>query len=305
MKRLSSFISPLPSLAVRGTQLTECVQEKLRAEMLMPPGSHIGSTYWKVVEQLHACVLDLDFEGLSPEDLNKRKRDILSRVEMLMQRCASLNDYLGQLLQVLLPKGEGKKNRGADTVKRRLDARVNRLFKMPINLVKHNGFELLWIQMYRDDLVTHGYTVQGPLADGVIGPIKFRRPNSDDPEGYSFALALREVLPSIYLMCDITEQALAEEGLFEGADQRGGILNDARQAQLAEALEALNKLPRRAFPDEAGVHVPIFEVKGHAVFAQTRVLRSIPGTFRITSEIGSVAVGSRHQMPYWQGRRMG
>ena len=299
MKRLSSPTSVLPCLAVRGALLNEDAQEKLRAEMLMPPGSHIGSTYWKVVEQLHACALGLDFEGLGREDLTKRKREILSRVELLMQRCASLNDYLGQLLQALLPKGEGKKNRGADAVKRRLDAQVNRLFKMPINLVKHDGFELLWIQMNRDDLVTHGYTVQGPLADGVIGPIKFRRPNGDDPEGYSFALALREALPSIYLMCDIAEEALAGEGLFEGTDKKNGAPNDERQTQLSEALDALNKLPRRAFPDEAGVRVPIFELQGQAVFAQTRVLRSLPGTFRITSEIGSVAVGSKYQMPYW------
>lgn len=267
--------------------------------MVMPPGSQIGTTYWKVVEQLHACAAGLDFEGLVGEELNKRKRDILSRVELLMQRCASLNDYLGQLLQALLPKGEGKKNRGADAVKRRLDAQINRLFKMPINLVKHWGFELLWIQMCRDDLITHGYTVQGPLPDGVIGPIKFRRPNGNDPEGYSFALALREVLPSIYLMCDIMEEALAAEGLFEGAGQKNAALNDERQARLSETLEALNKLPRRAFPDEAGMHVPIFEVQGQAVFAQTRVLRSLPGTFQITTEIGSVAAGSRYQMPYW------
>ena len=124
--------------------------------MAMPPGSWIGTAYWKVVKHLQACAAGLDFEGLIGGELNKCKRDILSWVELLMQRCASLDDYLGQLLQALLPKGEGKKNRGADAVKGRLDAHVNRLFKMPINLVKHDGFELLWIQMYRDDLVIHG-----------------------------------------------------------------------------------------------------------------------------------------------------
>lgn len=186
-----------------------------------------------------------------------------------MQRSASLNDYLGQLLQAPLPKGEGKKNRGADAVKRRLDAHVNRLFKMPINLVKHDGFDLLWIQMYRDYLAIHGYTLQGPLPNGVIGPIKFRRPNGDDPEGYSFALALREVLPSICLMCDIEEEVLAVEGLFEGVNQKNAAQNEERQALLSETLKALNKLPRRAFPDEADIRVPIFELQGQAVFAVT------------------------------------
>ena len=111
--------------------------------------------------------------------------------------------------------------------------------------------------------------MQGPLPNGVLGPLKFRRSNGDDPEGYSFALALREVLPSIYIMCVVTEEALAAEGLFEGFNQKNAAQNEEIQALLSVTLEAFDKLPRRDLPDEAGIRVPTFELQGQAVFAVT------------------------------------
>src|SRR3546814_3243152 len=91
---------------------------------------------------------DLDGQALA-----RRKRSILGNMELLMHRCGALNDYLGVLMRTLLPSEPGqKKNRDADAAKQRLDARINRLYKMPVNLIKHDGFGLTWIEMREGDL---------------------------------------------------------------------------------------------------------------------------------------------------------
>src|SRR3546814_17215878 len=88
-------------------------------------------------------------------------------MELLRHRCGALNDYLGVLMRTLLPSEPGqKKNRDADAAKQRLDARINRLYKMPVNLIKHDGFGLTWIEMSVGDLATHGYMVKGPIEIG-------------------------------------------------------------------------------------------------------------------------------------------
>src|SRR3546814_16443798 len=90
---------------------------------------------------------------------------------------------------------------------------------MPVNLIKHDGFGLTWIEMSVGDLATHGYMVTGPLGDGVHGPVKFRRPERDDPEGHSFALRLREALPALYQRIALVEEALANEGTLTHSEQ--------------------------------------------------------------------------------------
>lgn len=306
MKQLSANGSPLPMLALRALNLASEFVAVLDRNKVAHPATRIAESFWSVTERLHEMLTALDFGGLDGQAEARRKRSILGNMELLMHRCAALNDYLGVLMWTLLPSTPGrKKNRDADAAKRRLDTHINRLYKMPINLIKHDGFGLSWIEMSLGELATHGYMVAGPIGDGVQGPVKFRRPERDDPEGYSFALTLREVLPSLYQMCAIAEEALANAGILPTATKLSSTTRDARSSLLIETLELLNQLPLHGFPDEHRIRVPIFSLQGDAVTVRTAPLRKLPGTFRIQSELRSVRPGGTYKMPYWQGSEPG
>lgn len=298
MKQLSSNGTPLPRLVMRTSNLAPDTVALLDRKQLAHPSARIAESFWSVTEQLHEMLTALDFSGLDREALVRRKRSVLSGMELLMHRSAAVNDYLGGLMRVLLPSEEGQKNRDADAAKRRLDAHVNRIYKMPINMIKHDGFSLSWIEMSLGDLSTHGYMVAGPIGDGVHGPVKFRRPGRDDPEGYSFALTLREVLPALYQMCAIAEEAVEKAGLLAPVAEPS-IARDIRAGLLTQTLELLNQLPFRGFPDEHQVRVPVFSLQEGAVMARTSPLRKLPGSFQIQSELRSVRKGGTYKVPYW------
>ena len=305
MKRISAIGVPLPQLAVRASGLGHELMAVLDRSMVAHPSARVAESFWSVTEQLHEMLTALDFCGLDGQALARRRRSILGSMELLMHRCAALNDYFGVLMRTLLRSEQGQKSRNADAAKRRLDAHVNRLYKMPINLVKHDGFGLSWIEMGLGGLSTHGYMVAGPIGDGVHGPVKFRRPGRDDPEGYSFALTLREVLPAVYQMCAIVEEALEDAGLLTPAWKTSPSGRDVRGSLLPETLELLNQLPLRGFPDEDKARVPVFSLQGGAVMIRTTPLRKLPGSFRIQSELRSVRQGGTYKMPYWQNGESG
>lgn len=306
MKRLSADGSPLPTLALRAINLAPEFVAVLNRNKVAHPASKIAETFWSVTEQLHEMLTALDFSSLDGQAEARRKRSILGNMELLMHRCAALNDYLSVLMRTLLPSTPGqKKNRDANAAKRRLDAHINRLYKMPVNLIKHDGFGLSWIEMSLGDLATHGYMVTGPIGDGMQGPVKFLRPERNDPEGYSFALTLREVLPALYRMCAIAEEALANVGILPTATKPSSGASDVRGSLLVETLELLNQLPLRGFPDEHRIRVPLFSLQDDAVAARTAPLHALPGTFRVQSELRSVRQGGTYKMPYWRGSESG
>ncbi|MBO9873530.1 MULTISPECIES: hypothetical protein [Xanthomonas] len=309
MKELSASGSPLPMLAVRAFHLAPNFVAALDKNKVAHPATRISESFWSVAEQLHEMLIALDFDGLDGQAEARRKRNILGSTELLMHRCAALNDYLGVLMRTLLPSvPERKMGADANAAKRRLDAHINRLYKIPINFIKHEGFGLSWIEMSFKDLVTHGYMVTGPIGDGVQGSVKFLRPGRDDPEGYSFALTLREVLPAMYQMCAIAEEVLADAGILPTAMiplSAAYDASDARGILLVEMLELLNRLPLRGFPDEHRVRVPIFSLQGGSVTARTAPLRKLPGTFKIQSELRSVRKGGTYKLPYWKSAEPG
>lgn len=299
MKQLSADHSPLPKLAARGWSLEPDVLKRLAAKMTPDPSLYIREAFWGFTELLHQILKSLDFSGLDGQELERHKRSVLSSVEVLMHRCAALNDYLGKLLLHSLSTTT-KKNKIAEAAKERLDTQIDRLYKIPINLVKHYGFSLRWVEMSQSSLRTDGYTVTGPIAENVYGPMKFRARKAAGTEGYSFAVSLRQIFPAIYLMCDIAEDALAGEGLF-GSREPQSLPQDVRNDLLSPTLSLLNQLPLYGFPDEHQVEVPIFEIHGSAVMARSRRVRMLPGIFKIQTELGSAQAGTGFKLPYWRG----
>jgi hypothetical protein len=296
MKQLSGNCVPLPRLAIRDALLHSEAFATLNRQMLPHPSSYIGEIYWSAVELLNEILVTLQLDGLKEQELVAHKRGILNRVELLMHRCAALSDYLGKLLWCLLPNREG----GAKEAKKKMDVQIDRLYKIPINSVKHKSFGLSWIRMSQGDLQTSGYIIiVGPIGGDTHGPIKFRNPSRNDPEGYSFALSLRNVLPALYKMCDIAEDSIVRAGLFVEREM-SVHRRDIRVDLLSMTLELLNKLPLYGFPDERGTRVPIFHVIDGAVAITTSRLRMLPGEFRIESEFRSVHAGAGYKLPYWK-----
>lgn len=253
--------------------------------------------FWNLTHLMHSTLLALNFEGVESRQVTRRKRSILNNVELMMHWSAALNEYLGLLLLHSLP-ASGKKNKSAKAAKDRLDARIKQLFKMPINLVKHNSFGLSWIEMRQGELVTHGYFITGPIGKGTFGPVKFRPRDAGSPEGYSFALILREAFLVPFEMSDIAESFLDDAGLF--TDQvPGAAARHVSQDDLSETLTLLNSLPLHGFPDEKGLRIPVFELAEGSLAMSTVPLRQLPGTVRITSELPMVRKGGTYKLPYF------
>ncbi|WP_036171313.1 hypothetical protein [Noviluteimonas dokdonensis] len=237
----------------------------------------------------------LDFEGLESPEIEGRKAEVFNYLELLFHRSAALGEYLGDIVKACL--GGSKK---AHQVKRAIDFRIERLFKMPINTIKHSSFDFCWINMHDALSATFGYSITGPTEEKIYAPIKFRKKDKNSPEAYSMALVLRDYLLSLYDMTALVEQSLIEAGLaHKGAcpNQHG-----ADQAMISELIEGLNTLPLHGFPDEAGNRIPIYSISDGALTVVMRPLRMLTGQVKIQSEIRSVSSGVSYKLPYF-GKR--
>ena len=297
MKVLSANGSPLPNLVIRSQALASDVLANLDEHLIAHPYTRISGVFWNLTHLMHETLTALQLAGLDNKQIARQKRSVLNSVELMMHWAAALNEYLGRLLQHSLPSS-GKKSKSAHAVKERLDARIKQLFKMPINLVKHDSFGLNWIEMKQGGVATHGYFVTGPIGKGTFGPAKFKPRITESPEGYSFALILRETFIVPFEMSDIAEAALDNADLFTG-EIPAEAPRHISQEDLAETLVLLNNLPLRGFPDEDGRRVPIFELLNGSLTATTAPLRRLPGAFTITSELPSVRKGGTYKLPYF------
>lgn len=297
MKVLSAKGSPLPSLAIKSQALASEVLTNLDEHLIAHPSTRIPGMFWNLTHLMHQTLTDLHFAELDGVQLARRKRSVLNNVELMMHWAAALNEYLGRMLQHSLPSVE-KRAKSAHAAKDRLDARIKQLFKMPINLVKHDSFELSWIEMRQGDSATYGYTVTGPIGNGMFGPAKFKPRITESREGYSFALILREAFLVPFELSDIAEAAMNNADLFTG-EIPAEVPRHISQNDLAETLSMLNSLPLRGFPDEKGQRVPIFELHNGSLAFTTAPLRQLPGPINITSELSSVRKGGTYKLPYF------
>lgn len=297
MKVLSANGSPLPNLAIRSQALAPDVLANLDEHLIAHPYTRIGGMFWNLTHLMHETLRALQLAGLDSRQVARQKQSVLNNVELMMHWTAALNEYLGRMLQHSLPPA-GKKSKSAQAAKERLGARIKRLFKMPINLVKHDSFGLKWIEMKQGEVATHGYFVTGPIGNGTFGPAKFKPRVKESPEGYSFALILREAFIVPFEMSDIAEAALDNANLFIG-ETSAEAPQHISQEDLAETLTLLNNLPLRGFPDEDGRRVPIFELLNGSIVSTTSPLRRLPGAFNITSELPSVRKGGTYKLPYF------
>lgn len=257
----------------------------------------VSDYFWDMTRKLELILLDLPFASLQRAETSAARERILECIKSLMHDLAALTEYLGDVLAHVLPH-TGKKNKAAQRAKDQMEFAVNRLFKIPINLVKHARFKLHWLERYTASELTAGFFVSGMIRQGTKGPASYKYPVE---EGYSFALLLRTVLPTIFRLCEIAESALAEAKLFQnGASPSAVALDSEKASRLQFVTERLAALPIRCFPNEHHLRVPQLAFDGKRLFVQStfRLLDFKAGS-KFTFEMGSVAAGEKFKVPYW------
>ena len=297
MPLLSDADSPLPPLCSASRLLRAEIQERLDQKLIPRIGPAVSGHFWELVKKLDSMLRDIPFashqRGL---EAGEQREGLLRTMQAIMHDMSAFNEYLGAVLAVALAQ-IGKKNKAANHAKDKLEALVNRNFKVPINLVKHSSFRLHWLECFTEAEMTTGFVVGGIVEPKLHGPASHSAPVA---EGYSFAFILREVLPTFFQLCAVAEEALRQAQLF---DPVGKDLEPGKRAfdtaLLGRVLSRLAALPIRGFPNEAGVRVPQLVLQGTALAygPQPRLL-AFKHEFRVSYEVPALQ-GQSYRIPYW------
>jgi hypothetical protein len=143
--------------------------------------STIADTFFGVLLKLNEILRELPSAGWAHQSDRVLRQRILENTKLLMHDFSSLEEYLGRVLQGVLPTS-GKKNKTAQQVKDRLEHASKRQFRAPINFIKHKGFKLKWMDGEADGERTAGFVVAGPIKPNLTGPAS--RITKDVEEGY-------------------------------------------------------------------------------------------------------------------------
>lgn len=290
-------------LSVDDVALAKDTVAKINRAQIARPGTFIAKTYWDVVETL-ADMLDI-LETRSPDvqDRDRRHRSVLRLSEILMLRCTSLSDYLGQLLTACAPSSvddELKQCRKA------ILERLGRNVRVPINKTKHDGFALAPIVLTNGMASVPGFVVYGPLQDGLSGPLSFsRRHGAGTPEGFSLPLFMRQVLANIFAMTDIARERLTRWGSIDTSQDAALAQNPnvERVASLSGTLDRLNAQPFYGFEGEHTTRSPKFLIAEGTLCMQSAQTKRLRGKVIVNFQLPYVHAGAKFQMPYWKGSR--
>jgi len=297
MPLLSQKNLPLPPLCDSSSRLLPDAQQRLDEKLLPRLGPELASNFWGLVRKLDAMLKDVFFANAQRPEANEARHRLLESMQAIMHDLSALTEYLGDVLATAIPSA-GKKNKAANRDKDKLEAIVNRTFKVPINLVKHARFRLQWLECFTDSEMTTGFILGGIVEPYHHGPASHRYPGV--AEGYSFAFILRQVLPSYFRLCEIAEEALVEAKLFGPIDEAkpvGSLSLDL--ALLQTVVDRLAALPVRGFPNEANTRVPQLVLKDHALAVGTQFrLLGFKAGCRFSYEATAVN-GQAFRIPYW------
>lgn len=286
----------MPRLARRAAALNEATRIALDFAHLPPLGGYVSASFVDLMRLIGRVARN---QARLVDDLVEAEEDRLQVLDAMHALMSQLGAF-GEGLKQIIHHAFGEARPGVRSRTGRIDARLQRLVKLPINDIKHRAFRMEWL-VFRDDRGgAAGYCVRGPVAPGKNAPIKFKKGDRDSPEAYSFGYVLRDCALMPYDLCAIAEDALDHVGAFRSS------LNASEEPKpMAEALQrtltAVNALPLRGFPEEIGRTVPWFEVGPLGVKAANRRMRGF-GAVRITSALNGVGEGIEYAMPY-MGRR--
>jgi hypothetical protein len=303
MQALSYPSHVIPKLSVDEVALTEDTVAKINLAQIARPGTFIAKTYWDLVETLADMLDILEMHPPDTQDRDRKHRSVLRLAEILMLRCTSMSDYLGQLLTACVPSGVDDELKRC---RRAIAERLGRNLRVPINKTKHDGFTLAPIVLTNGMASVPGFVVYGPLQDGLSGPLSFsRRHGAGTAEGFSLPLFMRQGFANIFAMTDIARDQLTKWGSIARAPDAALAQNPnvERVASLSGVLDRLNAQPFYGFEGEHTTRSPKFLITEETLCMQLVQTKRLRGKVNVNFQIPSVHAGEKFQMPYWKGSR--
>ena len=246
MIALSNTNSPLPPLCSNALRLNPASVSSLENALIPGISGTVSGHFWGLITKVRRIMNLLPVVGNLGAETQTERAQILGDVESIMHEMVALSEYLGRVGVALMPS-PGKKNPATQQLLKTLEYQVDKLFKVPVNFIKHQSFRLQWMQMTADDEVTAGFVVSGKVAPGVTGPASFK--TDQISEGYSFALFLRLVVPTIFCLCATLDDAIAN--LYGTAcSTSSNPAPDPQLTVLSQLADRMVFLPTRGFPSE-------------------------------------------------------
>lgn len=298
MRYLSLPGSPLPAICGRGWLLTaeasDCLEEALFPSIPIA----VADYFWNMVSRLQEILRELPASDRGMSNNSGPRLRILDLMTILLHEISSLTEYLVDVLGKILPS-VGRKNKAAQQAKNKLHHIVDRLFKIPINLVKHERFKLQWLDQYEQSTVTAGFTVNGKIDKNLIGSASYRFESV--AEGFSFAFILRKILPSIFEICEVAEDALDQATLFrKDALPSSPVVRPDRYSMLVEVVGRLASLPYCGFPNERSERVMKLSLDNFRLGVEgTVIFTALSPPYGCEFQIESVIPGETYKLPYW------
>lgn len=170
------------------------------------------------------------------------------------------------------------------------------------NYIKHNQGKLRSIRFSWASGMCFGYFVEGPIAEGGLGPVECIHPGSNS--AFSFNRDLKFHICSVFAIGAELAHSLHE------IDKRLTPLpiaksNDGRDSAWGKAVQAAAKLPNVFFPDEILKPVPVVKISNDKVlidFAAHRPkISQPPSPCKIGLTFGGDGVTRTFKMPYFDG----
>lgn len=299
MRVLAAPGCPYPMLFYRLAALSPEALERIEQAMLPPLRAHLGASFLDIVRVIGRVASEQGMIDLDTASRLAREDRVLEDMQLLMHRLCALGELLKKVAWAALP-APGRKNKAAQGVEDRIEYRLERNVKLPINMIKHQAFRMEWVKVSRAGQSTQGYCVRGPVGRRDDGPLKHRPKDKGSPEAYSFAYVLRDCMLMPFDLATALEQALDHAQLLGPPDAPGSASEGL--AEVAGALEALNSLPRYGFFDEGSFQAPRFELHDGGVQVTMRNVRTFKTDAKVSFSIHGVSAGVNYRMPYFKGR---
>ncbi len=293
LRSLSAEGTTLPGLVRTINLLDSAKREHLDNELVPDPAYEIGARLERILR------LVVSIGGQLPYQTGRYEQQALKETEQLMLEITSATEYLrliGSKLGDISPPGKAKNFKAANQA---IDREVNLLFKAPINKIKHEGFELGWIEVtYGDGVPIAGFSVNGLIRPKTTGPAAFRYGSNAIAEGYSFAFLLRKAVQAFYQQCDILEKSIRQTFSLQPKPQPSEQ-PPGPAILVGEVLKCISLLPYQGFPNEHHAEVlDLFLEDGAIKIARARWLKTSKLDYSVQSHVVA-RTGHTFQLPYW------
>lgn len=224
---------------------------------------------------------------------------VLKATTELMYEISTGTEYLRSILGALASH-KGMEKKISHLAVKTIDRLAALEFKVPLNKIKHEGFELAWVTLVPDGKKpVHGFTVNGLVRPKVIGSGHHRFGKALS-EGYSFSLFLRRAIEVFFLQCQQVEEAVRTMFAKELQSAPGQPAEGGPQQMARRVVERLALLTFDGFQNEHLQRVSeLAFVDGSIVIVRTRMLRFKVSGYTVRSHVVARG-GHAFQLPFWQ-----